>query len=290
MLEQDLQAYLADSSTEEDSADGNAKAKRVALLGEPKIEDDELKLEGLEEADSDSSVDAAEDLEIQFEPGLGDAAEEILAVAEEKNARSSENPWEARLRKMRERKKEKRRARKEKVQKRKQGTGQADADEFFVEDGEDERKEKETKRLELLMMDTRERIEDESEEDEEARLKRGKSKQAMKERRKRKEKQSRFKADLSDKRFEAVLTSNEFALDPTHPKFVKNRGTGALLKARSETRQRAIMKQKRGELPYQTETAKTSKASANGDLQALAQRLKRKLAKPEKKPLKRSKI
>ncbi|KAJ8908534.1 hypothetical protein NDN08_005240 [Rhodosorus marinus] len=291
MLEQDLQAYLANSSSEEDSADGNAKTKRAALLGEPKVEDDDLKLAGLEEADGDSSVEEVEDLEIQFEPGLGDAAEEILNLAEEKKAQSSENPWEARLRRMRERKKEKKRARKEKILKGKQGSGEPGADEFFVEHDEEEQKEKELKRLELLMMDTRERAEDESEEDEEARLKkRGKSKQAMRERRKEKGKESKFKADLSDKRFEAVLTSSEFALDPTHPKFAKNRGTGALLKARSETRQKAIKQQKRAELPDQAETAKRSKASAAGDLQALAQRLKRKLARAEKKPRKRTKI
>mmetsp|Transcript_32250 Transcript_32250/g.126151 ORF Transcript_32250/g.126151 Transcript_32250/m.126151 type:complete len:473 (+) Transcript_32250:824-2242(+) len=291
MLEQDLQVYLADSSSEEDSAEGNTKAKRAALLGEAEVEEEDLKPEGVEMADDDSSVDEVEDLEIKFEPGLGDAAEDILTVAEEKKARSLENPWEARLRRMRERKKEKKRARKEKILKAKQGGEEASADEFFVEDNEEEQKEKELKRLELLMTDTRERAEDESEEDEEARLKkRGKSKQAMRERRKSREKDGKFKADLSDKRFEAVLTSNEFALDPTHPKFVKNRGTGALLKARSETRQKAIKQQKRAELPSQTKTAKPSKASAAGDLQALAQRLKRKLAKAEKTPRKRTKI
>lgn len=100
--EENLKAYLADSSSEDDEQKASAadlEKKRNLLLGAVNDE------QGEEEEDMD--------MEVSFEPGMLEKGEDIVKRKLEKNEHANETPWEARLRRMQERKAEKRRKRKQ---------------------------------------------------------------------------------------------------------------------------------------------------------------------------------
>lgn len=219
------------------------------------------------------------------------AGADILEAKAEKLERANETQWEARMRRLKERRKERRKA--IKAAKRggppvttKEKEEEVEEGFFEEEDGSADEEEakaakkREEQQLELLTMDAQPDVD--SDEEGQRRIgKRGKSKNKS---RKKGDKAS-FKADLDDARFGALYTSHEFALDPTHPKYVKNSGTGAILKAREERRQAALKKaeistQKTVDQDAHTvqDPAKEGK-SKHKDIAELAERVKRKAAK-----------
>lgn len=99
--EENLKAYLASSSEEDDA--------------KPTVEEIELKkalLLGPAEDDVDNEEPEL-DMEIRFEPGMFEKGEEIIKKKHEKEEQEGETPWEARLRRQKERKAEKKRRWKE---------------------------------------------------------------------------------------------------------------------------------------------------------------------------------
>lgn len=120
MYEQDLKAYLASSSEDEDKDEGGdeakgrnkelAEEKRNALLGA--VNED------------DAEEDEAE-MEVTFEPGMLEKGEEFLKRKLKRDGENDETPWEARMRRSRERKQEKRRERRAAIAK---ATGDAGSD------------------------------------------------------------------------------------------------------------------------------------------------------------------
>lgn len=103
MDEDDLKAYLASSSDENEDDD---KLSRKDIERKRKL------LLGTTENKTDDGKDDI-DLEVTFEPGMLEKGEEILKQKLEKDEHKDDTPWEARLRRIRERKSEKRKLRRE---------------------------------------------------------------------------------------------------------------------------------------------------------------------------------
>lgn len=97
--EENLKAYLAGSSDEEDKSPvTDVEKKRNMLLGA--VEEDQAQDEEME-------------MEISFEPGMLERGEEIVKRKQERDEHKDESAWEARLRRQEERKAEKRKKRRE---------------------------------------------------------------------------------------------------------------------------------------------------------------------------------
>jgi hypothetical protein len=97
-----------------------------------------------------------------------------------------------------------------------------------------------------------------------------------------------FKSNLEDPRFADLFTSADFALDPTNPRFIKEKGLAHLAKEVAKRRSAAVpVGGKKGEAPRENNLDKTAEAAKGGngaaagtgsgaDLRMLVASLKRK--------------
>ena len=122
--EENLKAYLASSSENDDEKESatEIEKKRNLLLGS-----------------ADDAVDNEEDMgmEITFDPGMLEKAEEIVKRKKVKEERQEETPWESRLRRLQERKAEKRKLRKEAIEAFKLNGNVPDKNEVAADDEND---------------------------------------------------------------------------------------------------------------------------------------------------------
>lgn len=107
--EQNLRAYLAGSSDEEQMSEGELERKKQLLLGAVEEEEDG------EDGDEDMNM------EISFDPGMFEKGEDIVKRKEEREEQGGETPWERRMRRERERKAEKREKRRALMEARENG-------------------------------------------------------------------------------------------------------------------------------------------------------------------------
>lgn len=117
MMEADLKAYLASSSEDEGDSenDGENEGNTRKKMSQDDIQKRRNLLLGIDDGKNKKSDDADDDvdLEVTFEPGMLEKAEEILKRKQEKEELKHETEWETRLRRIRERKNEKRKQRRE---------------------------------------------------------------------------------------------------------------------------------------------------------------------------------
>ncbi|EDO33365.1 predicted protein [Nematostella vectensis] len=261
----DFKAYLASSSDDEEAAsDAGSEDEEANIIKYKQLVQD------LDSKDADDGID--EEMEITWEPGLKESAEELVTrkLAEKKEKKLT--PWEAYLNKKKEKKKE----RKKQKNKYHNDEGEADdaipedvdmSDPFFSQDfgpefpsGEKDSqqngktaKKKRTKlngpetgqdkknkdELELLLME-------EGDDRQHFSLKSimNKEKQSKKKKRRARGKtddaddKDTFKVDVEDPRFAALYSSHHYAIDPSDQQFKKTRAVEAILQERHRRRDR----------------------------------------------------
>eukprot|EP01089_Gocevia_fonbrunei_P001101 TRINITY_DN1104_c0_g1_i1.p1 TRINITY_DN1104_c0_g1~~TRINITY_DN1104_c0_g1_i1.p1 ORF type:complete len:455 (+),score=138.76 TRINITY_DN1104_c0_g1_i1:485-1849(+) len=196
----DFRAYLGSSDSEEDSAgeEENREEKKKRKSETTRKKYAEL-LQGLNQDDKEDDTNM--DMEITFLPGLGDSMKKAVEKRIEDKDKEEETVWEAYQRK---RKEERRSRRQEKKQKEKEEDEEqklkieaAKGKKVKLTAEEQEDLDRRRAELELLVMD---------EDMEDSTTKRGKRKQAAK---------TDLGFDATDSRFGALLTDNEYYLDPT---------------------------------------------------------------------------
>ncbi|RDD39928.1 ESF1-like protein, partial [Trichoplax sp. H2] len=245
----DIKAYIASSSDEdakeESDNDGKANLKN--------------KYQALVQSAKSDGEDDEEEMEITWETGLTDMAEEIASKTKEKLMNKGLTPWEKYLQKRKEKKKEKRLAHKTT---RNEDISDVPADidindPFFADElknrrkTSNERNEKKSKRqltkeelnrsaeekskLELLVLDSdnsrshfnMNSLEINNPKKKKRKLDTNDSKDAP---------EDNFAIDVNDTRFNALYNSHEFAIDPSDSLYRKTKGMETLLKERQRRR------------------------------------------------------
>ncbi|RPA83658.1 hypothetical protein BJ508DRAFT_360344 [Ascobolus immersus RN42] len=92
--------------------------------------------------------------------------------------------------------------------------------------------------------------------------------------------QDNFKMDVNDPRFSAVFESHEFAIDPTNPRFMKTEGMKAIMEEKRKRRRKGGDDDPEGEeKPDKKKKKKTEEKSKKDDVGSLVERIKRKSGK-----------
>eukprot|EP00124_Ichthyophonus_hoferi_P000985 Ihof_evm17s43 gene=Ihof_evmTU17s43 len=229
----DLQAYIASSSEEEDEEE--TKNKYARLLGDLKEEEDNEK--------------PNQDMEITFEPGLKEKAEELLKQKAAKDAEGNMSVWEQYLEKKKQKRKDRKKALKNKSKEDQEEEDMDDRedlqDPYFTEDvyGSDfedgggkktkgkksakteeeiEQEEKEKAGLELLLMDDVDADMEKRHFNMKDIIKAETSKKKKKGKKGEPEPRvDNFKIDVGDQRFAALFERADYAVDPTDARFKK---------------------------------------------------------------------
>ena len=94
-----------------------------------------------------------------------------------------------------------------------------------------------------------------------------------------------FMVNTEDKRFESLYTSHDFAMDPTHPEFKKNKSTVAIMEKRNKERSKIVEEDER-EAREMAEAAKeaansTPEARGRSEAMMLAEAIKRRAKEAE---------
>ncbi|XP_032228772.2 ESF1 homolog isoform X2 [Nematostella vectensis] len=280
----DFKAYLASSSDDEEAASDAGSEDEEANITKYK-----QLVQDLDSKDADDGID--EEMEITWEPGLKESAEELVTrkLAEKKKKKLT--PWEAYLNKKKEKKKE-RKKQKNKTEHNDEGEADDDipedvdmSDPFFSQDfgpefpsGEKDSqqngktaKKKRTKtsgpetgqdkknkdELELLLME-------EGDDRQHFSLKSimNKEKQSKKKKRRARGKtddaddKDTFKVDVEDPRFAALYSSHHYAIDPSDQQFKKTRAVEAILQERHRRRDRGPSTENRKQPKNDKETTR----------------------------------
>ncbi|XP_065890396.1 ESF1 homolog [Dysidea avara] len=282
VMEMDFQAYLASSSDDDDDDHhDDHPSHNVNMTEEEKIASYRALL--METLNEDKQSDHEQEIEITFEPGLQETAEEMVQRKLAKDGSKDLTTWETYLKE--KKLKRKQRIKEAKLQqeeepsetspkppkKRKRGKLPTE------EPGNDQQKSE----LELLMMDN----DDDGKEHFNLKGILKKEKESAKKKRKKKrdesameEIQDSFKMDVNDPRFLALYESHEYALDPSNPQYKPTKGMSALVEeAQRQRREKPVEK-------ITTKPATTKEPS----VEALVRSVKAKVAQHAKAGLKQS--
>ncbi|XP_065835027.1 ESF1 homolog isoform X2 [Oscarella lobularis] len=261
----DFKEYLASSDDEDDDEEnddddedvGNETASTMSVQEKRALKYRSL-LDTIEEKTETSE---GMEMEVTWEPGLKEGVEELVQRKEAAAAGGGElTPWEQYLKTRKEKKKERKKSRKiaDKATKSSE-TGEASGDDGGFDDAffatksqftmlasaKTKKKKKRRDQANLTAEETKKRDELElllMDDDEDAgkthfNLKKLLASEKDKGSKKRSKKQDKmapvakddFKMDLNDPRFDALFTSNQYAVDPSDPRFKATRGSKAIV-------------------------------------------------------------
>lgn len=238
----DFKAYIASSGSEDEEDPEEIRSKyRSILLGET---------EGNE--DHSEQDEEGQDMEITFAPGLGEMAHKLLEQKKQRETRADETVFEEMQRKKAEKKKAKKLANRQTSDMSDSDMGELNEDDFFKMDGF-ERKEK-TKAKPKKVREDEESIDpalheimadiaadetnkkhfdmdeiEKSMKKNKKRLKKKKASQPPPEQR-----GDEFELNLKDDRFNALFTSEQFAIDTTSSKYKKTGSMEKIVKERQK--------------------------------------------------------
>lgn len=323
-LEDDFKAYLAsdseddDSDSDSDDSDDDDDGEKPAKTEEERKEILERKkekirkkyaallggLDGNDFGEADTNEDG-ETMEITFTPGLSDKAEELLRKKETDKEMEGLSPWEKYLEKRRKKAEDKKQQRKEEEIAEKKAARMRKAGIKVPEDEAEDAKKRQAE-LELLMIDEKDAkvsgistasattTSATSESGEGSKRKKGRQMSKKKRREaEEKEESGEFMVNTEDKRFESLYTSHDFAMDPTHPEFKKNKSTAAIMEKRNKERSKIAEddeKEAKAMADAVKAAAKDPAASEKTEVMMLAESLKRRAKEAEMLAKKKNKL
>lgn len=314
-LEDDFKAYLAsdsseseDDSSDEDGDDDEGERERTeeerkeilnrkrekirkkyqALLGG---------LDGNDMGEAETNEDG-ETMEITFTPGLYEKAEELLRKKETDKEMAGLTPWEKYLERRKKKAEDKKQKRKEEEIAEKRAARMRKAGVKGPSSQKDEAEEEKRRQaeLELLMIDEKDAkasglpgatttaVNEEEEVAGPGKKRKGSRQMSKKKRREAEEKEESgdFMINTEDKRFESLFTSHDFAMDPTHPEFKKNRSTAAIMEKRNKERTKmAEDDEKEAVAMAAAAAARTPEEKEKSEVMMLAESIKRRAKEAE---------
>lgn len=315
--ENDLHAYLATDSSDDDAGGDEGKPVEKGFEDENSGSDADTNVDPIEkykallkDIEEREETKQKKEVELEFTWGLGTQEKAEKLVKERFKKDESLTPFEQYLEKRKAKKKAKQEERKKRVNANKDASTDSEAsavlDSDISDTGDEDtnnessrRKKKATKNssqaspddeddeqrkaeLELLLMDENEgggkRHFNMKKIEEHATMSKSKQKRLSKKKNGQDQLvQDNFEVDVQDPRFNALFTSHHFNIDPADPHYRRTKGTEALIKEK--------LKRRTGNDPADESPAKQSKTKANAELQTLVKSVK-KNAKNISRPIK----